>query len=100
MSAVSIGDGQVTVEAALVAGGLGLDEPRLRDLMRAGTITTVCEAGEGDDAGRTRLNFLYGNRVLRLTVDAAGELVEPARIDYVRQRQSRPRQPGRINAGK
>ena len=98
MSAVSIGDEQVTVEAALVAEGFGLDEQRLRDLMQAGTITTRCETGEGEDAGRTRLNFLYGNRVLRLTVDAAGEMVEPTQIDFVRSTQSQTRQHGRDGA--
>lgn len=81
---VKIGDGQVTVDAALVAEGFGLDQQRLRSLMQAGTITTRCETGEGGDAGRTRLNFRYGNRVLRLTVDDTGALVEPARIDFLR----------------
>ena len=82
MSAVSIGDDGVTVEAALVAEGFGLTEAKLRSLMRKGAITSRCECGKGEDAGRTRLNFILGNRVLRLTVDAAGELIEPARIDY------------------
>ena len=81
---VKIGDGRVTVDAALVAEGFGLDQQRLRSLMQAGTITTRCETGEGGDAGRTRLNFRYGNRVLRLTVDDTGALVEPARIDFLR----------------
>ncbi|MDF1855860.1 DUF6522 family protein [Pseudooceanicola sp.] len=94
MTGVSIGDGQVTVAATLVAKGFGLDEQRLRELMHAGVITTICETGEGSDAGRTRLNFFYGNRALRLTVDAEGELVEPAQIDFVRSVKSRDRRHG------
>lgn len=83
MSAVSISETGITVDAALVAQGFGVSEAKLRSLMRAGTITSRCETGTCEDAGRTRLNFIYGNRVLRLTVDADGNLMEPARIDYV-----------------
>nr|WP_306268633.1 DUF6522 family protein [Pararhizobium sp. IMCC3301] len=82
MSAISISGAEITVDAVLVAEGFDMSEEKLRTLMRAGTITSRCETGEGEDAGRTRLNFLYGNRVLRLTVDAEGNLIEPAQIHY------------------
>lgn len=82
MNGISIGDAEITVDAALLAEGFGISEAKLRSLMRAGSITSRCEVGEGEDAGRTRLNFLYGNRVLRLAVDAAGNLVDPIRIQH------------------
>lgn len=64
MSAIRISGSEITVDAALVAEGFGMSNAKLQALMRAGTITSRCETGEGVDAGRTRLNFLYGNRVL------------------------------------
>lgn len=72
----------ITVDARVVAEGFGIGESKLRTLMQAGTITTRCETGQGEDAGRTRLNFLYGNRVLRLIVDADGTLIEAPRIEF------------------
>ena len=93
MSAISIGDAEITVDAALVAEGFGMSEAKLRDLMRAGTVSSRCETGEGDDAGRTRLSFIYGNRVLRLTADAEGNLIEPARIEFARSSLLHARRP-------
>jgi len=82
MSAVSFSGSSIIVDAALVAESFGLPEKKLRSLMRAGTITSRSETGQGEDAGRTRLNFIFGNRVLRLIVDAEGNQIEPARIDF------------------
>ncbi|SMX48788.1 DUF6522 family protein [Maliponia aquimaris] len=81
----------------MVAQGFDLDEPRLRDLVRAGTFTTGRETGVGEDAGGTRLNLRIGNRELRLTADAAGGMVEPLRIGFVRA-QSLTRQHGKAGA--
>ena len=82
MSTVSFSESGIIVDAVLVAESFGLTEDKLRTLMRAGTITSRSETGQGEDAGRTRLNFIFGNRVLRLTVDAQGNQIEPARIDF------------------
>ncbi len=95
MSAISISETGITVDAALVAKGFGISEGKLRELMHAGTITSRCETGEGEDAGRARLNFLFGNRVLRLMIDADGNLIEPARIDYTSSTLSNARRAGR-----
>lgn len=88
MTGIEVGTDGFTVDADLVAERFGIGTDRLRDLMRAGTITTVCETGEGADTGRSRLNFIYGNRVLQLVVDGAGNQVEAPRIEYLR---SQPR---------
>ncbi len=82
MSEVCIRDTEITVSATLVAEGFGLTEDALRALLRRGIVTSRWEKGEAEDAGRYRLNFFYGNRVLRLTVDAGGNLFGPARIDF------------------
>ena len=82
MSEVCIRDTEITVSATLVAEGFGLTEDALRALLRSGIVTSRWEKGEAEDAGRYRLNFFYGNRVLRLTVDAGGNLFGPARIDF------------------
>ena len=49
MSAISISEAGITVDAVLVAKGFGVSEAKLRALMRAGTITSRCETGEGVD---------------------------------------------------
>lgn len=82
MNPVTFAGADITVEAALVAGALALTEDELRERMRAGRIVTRCERGEGEDAGRWRLSFVDGGRILRLTVDGTGGLVSRSLIDY------------------
>jgi len=89
MSTIEIEDGEITVDAALVAEGLGLSQSRLQALMRSGSITSRCEIGQDADAGRYRLNFLFGNRVLRYIVDENGKPLGPAQIEFV-SRQQKP----------
>ena len=69
------------VEAALLASAFGIDESQVRDEMRAGAITSLCETGVDEDAGRDRVTFRYGSRVLRLVVDEAGRVVSNGRFD-------------------
>ena len=69
------------VEAGLLASAFGIDERRVRDEMRAGAITSLCETGVDADAGRSRVTFRYGNRVLRLIVDDAGKVISNGRFD-------------------
>ncbi|MEZ5748319.1 DUF6522 family protein [Celeribacter baekdonensis] len=38
-------------------------------------MTSLSEAGEGEDAGRWRLTFCHQGRALRLIVDARGEVL-------------------------
>lgn len=95
MKPVSFAGTDITVEAGVVAGALALTEVELRDRMHAGQIVTRCERGEGEDAGRWRLSFVDGGRVLRLTVDGTGGLVSRSLIDYGdRPPPSAPRVPG------
>jgi hypothetical protein len=47
-----------------------------------GKITSLCELGIDDDAGRYRLTFFYENARFRLIVDKAGNVVQRSIIDF------------------
>ena len=81
-SAISIADGKITIDADLLASGLGLSEALLKAEMRKGIVSGVTEIGINEDLGRTRLTFRYGSRAWTVVVDPDGNLVEsiaPAR---------------------
>ena len=64
----------IEIDAALVAPRLGLTVAEFRQLMEQRRITVLCERGVGEDAGRYRASFYYGDRRVRLVVDAAGRM--------------------------
>lgn len=66
----------IEIDAALVAPGLGLSQPEFRQLMEQRRITVLCERGTGEDAGRYRASFYYGERRVRLVVDRRGRVVD------------------------
>lgn len=70
-----------TVEAKVIAEGLGLPEHAIARGLSNGAITTRNERGEGEDAGRFRLSFFHKNKVLRLTVDETGKILTRARFE-------------------
>jgi hypothetical protein len=74
--------GDFSVDAALIGELLDLAPSDVQALMRAGKITSRCERGEGDHAGRYRLTFFHACRRARLTVDAAGRIIRRSIIDY------------------
>lgn len=69
-----------TVDAGIIADGLGLPEHAIARAMSTGAITTRTERGEGEDEGRFRLSFFHRDKVLRLTVDAKGNILSRARF--------------------
>lgn len=75
MPKVEIGDGEIEVDAALVAEGLGIEPNLLQDEMREGRITSRLERGVDDDAGRHRLIFFWHGRCLSLVIDDEGRLI-------------------------
>jgi hypothetical protein len=75
-STVKIVDGEITIDAEVVAPKLGLSPPSLKDEMRKGLVYSVAEAGVDEDAGRIRLTFRYRARVWRVVVEPDGTLVE------------------------
>ncbi|TGD60774.1 hypothetical protein EYC08_20135 [Tabrizicola sp. WMC-M-20] len=46
--------------------------------VRAGEVTSLCEAGVDADLGRCRLIFRHAGRALRLTVNEGGEVLTRA----------------------
>jgi hypothetical protein len=70
------GDGSFCVDALLLGELLGLPPPDVQALMRSNAITSVCERGEGADAGRYRLTFFYNGRRARLDIDESGHILK------------------------
>jgi hypothetical protein len=86
MTTVELGENGFVVEAEVVAEAFGLTAASVQGLMQAGSITSRCEKGEGEDEGRWRLTFFYNNRAFRLTVDRASNVISRARFDAPRRR--------------
>lgn len=75
-------DGAVEIDAAVVADGLGLALPVLRECMRAGKITSLSEEGIDSDEGRHRLTFFSERRRFRIVVDRHGTIIQRSTLDY------------------
>jgi len=75
-------DGQdFQIDASLIGEMLALKPEEVQPLMRSGHITSICERGEGEDAGRYRLTFFYRSRRARLDLDGSGRIVKRSSID-------------------
>ncbi|WP_305097450.1 DUF6522 family protein [Croceibacterium aestuarii] len=68
-------DGDVEVDATIIADGLGMSPEQVQAEMRSGRLTAMCERGIVEDASTFRLSFMAVNRRLHLIVDAAGEVL-------------------------
>ena len=75
-SAISIADGEITIDAELLAPKLGLSAANLKAEMRKGSIDSVAEVGTNDDAGCTRLTFRFRARAWTVVVEPDGSVVE------------------------
>ncbi len=78
MSDVSISTAGFIVDAEIIGEAFKMDPAGVPAHMRAGDITSRCEIGVDDDAGRWRLTFFCGRRALRLVVDEAGTIMSRA----------------------
>lgn len=63
------------IDAALLANAFGLSRYEVKTRVRAGTITSRCEAGVDEDVGRGRLSFDHGGRACRFIVDTGGNIL-------------------------
>jgi hypothetical protein len=82
MANVELVAGSVHVDANLIGKGLGLDPALVQERMRANRITSVCERGVDEDAGRYRLTFFHENRRFRIVIDESGSIVRRSTIDF------------------
>jgi hypothetical protein len=76
MSSIRFEQGDVSIDAAVIAEGLAIEPAQVQPLMRDGRITSLCERGVDEDAGRYRLTFFHGKRRFRLVADAQGNVIE------------------------
>ncbi|ABG31317.1 hypothetical protein CEP88_18290 [Roseobacter denitrificans] len=76
MKQVEINESGFVVDATLLAEAFALEPGDVQGLMRKGEITSLSETGVGEDAGRARLTFHYGDRALRLVVDQTGAILK------------------------
>lgn len=74
--------GEVQIDASIVADGLGIALPHLREQMRLGKITSLFEQGIDDDKGRHRLTFYSEGRRFRVVVDGSGSIIRRSTLDY------------------
>jgi len=51
-------------------------------MMRKGEITSLCERGVNEDAGRYRLTFFHKSRRFRLVVDGTGTVIQRSIVDF------------------
>lgn len=80
MNEVSITSEGFVVDAKVLGDAFGLDAATVPERLRSAEITSRCETGVDEDAGRWRLTFYYGGRALRLTVDESGAVLSRSRF--------------------
>lgn len=71
---VEIQGDDILVAADVLASLLTLPVATLRADMRAGKIRSLVERGEGEDEGRLRLTFRYGDQQVSIMREPDGEL--------------------------
>lgn len=82
MKPIEFRDGAVQIDASLIAEGLGIALPLLKEQMRTGEITSLSERGIDADSGRHRLTFFSAHRRFRLVVDEGGTIIQRSAIDF------------------
>lgn len=82
MAMIEFEEGTIQVDVAIVAKGLKIEAPLIKEHMRDGKITTLCERGIDEDEGRHRLTFFSENRRFRLVVDEDGNVVQNSTVDF------------------
>ena len=68
--------GDYVLDAAALAEKLSIPSEDLRCRMRLGLVTSLVEAGEGEDAGLRRLTVCCGAEVWRAVIDVDDRIVE------------------------
>ncbi|MDU9004342.1 DUF6522 family protein [Sedimentitalea todarodis] len=76
MTRVEISQDGFVVDAEVIAKAFKLEPENIQPLMRSGEITSLSETGIGEDAGRARLTFHYGDRTVRLVISQTGTILK------------------------
>ena len=85
-SAITIADGEITIDAELLAPKLGLSPEALMAEMRKGIVYSVVETGVNEDTGRARVTFRYRTRAWTVVVDPDGTLAPTTALPHKRGR--------------
>jgi hypothetical protein len=67
--------GDFVLDPDELAAKLGVSATELRRRMKVGLVTSLVEAGQGEDAGLCRLTVRCGGAVWRAIVDADGSVI-------------------------
>ena len=76
---LDVEDGRVTIDAHDLAPLINCAASEVPGLMRSGEISSVFETGEGEDAGRFRVTFLYQGTKVRFTCTDDGTVLSQIR---------------------
>ena len=82
MKPVEFRDGDLQIDASVIAEGLGIALPVLKQQMQAGEITSLSERGVDADLGRHRLTFFSKHRRFRVIVDDSGAILQRSALDF------------------
>lgn len=82
MKPVEFCDGDLQIDASVIAEGLGIALPVLKQQMQAGEITSLSERGLDSDLGRHRLTFFSKHRRFRVVVDDSGAILQRSALDF------------------
>jgi hypothetical protein len=69
------------IDASALGRLLEVPPADILDLMQQKQITSLCERGEGMDAGRYRLSFFYKGRRARVYVDETGTVIRSSAVN-------------------
>jgi hypothetical protein len=76
MNTIEFEHGSFSVPVEIVAAGLDIEVELVRPLMHQNKITSLCERGVGEDAGRFRLTFFHADQLFHLVVEGEGRIVQ------------------------
>jgi hypothetical protein len=82
MKPVEFENGALAIEASVIAEGLGIALPQLKQQMRDGRVTSLSERGIDDDSGRYRLTFFSEHRRFRIVIDETGTILQRSSLDF------------------
>jgi hypothetical protein len=82
MEMIEFQPGVIQIDARVIGEGLNIDPLIVKELIRAGKITSRCERGIEEDEGRYRLTFFSGHCRFRLVIDATGNVIQRSTIDF------------------
>ncbi|MDI3469766.1 MAG: hypothetical protein OJF62_001829 [Pseudolabrys sp.] len=77
----TLGDDGFLIDASTLGRLLEVRPSDILELMQQKQITSLCERGEGADAGQYRLSFFYKGRRARLYVDEAGTVIRSSAVN-------------------